>query len=61
LGKVFSAALADYCTVPINLSGDPMTTEIVSVVGCCVFAGITMICVAQFFRTKFPPSGPPGN
>ena len=39
-----------------------MTTEILSVVGGCVFAGLTMICVAQFFRTKFsPPSGPPGD
>ena len=31
-----------------------MTTEIVSVVGGCIFAGLTMICVAQFFRTKTP-------
>ena len=26
-----------------------MITEIASVVGGCVFAGLTMICVAQFF------------
>jgi hypothetical protein len=39
-----------------------MITEIASVVGGCVFAGLTMIYVAQFFRSKFPPSSrPPGN
>ena len=39
-----------------------MITEIASVVGGCVFAGVTMICVTQFFRSKFPPpSRPPGD
>jgi hypothetical protein len=41
---------------PINFGGEPMITEIASVVGGCVFAGLTMICVAQFFRSKYPPS-----
>jgi hypothetical protein len=62
LRKVFSSALTNYHGLRSILEGHPMITEIASVVGGCVFAGLTMICVAQFFRSKYPPSSrPPRN
>ncbi len=42
-----------------NFESEPMIKEIASVAGACVFFGVTVICIAQFFRSKFPPSDPP--